>query len=86
MFSSASLAAVTTVVMFLLTYMPYIIVIAMDAVFGLGYKLLIVSWKPVSIHGRISRIRKLKSIAGHRIKHPSGTGMNETSVGQRFVP
>lgn len=42
MFSSASLAAVTTVVMFLLTYMPYVIVIAMEAVFGLGYKLLIV--------------------------------------------
>lgn len=43
MFSSASLSAVTTVVMFLLTYMPYVIVIAMEAVFGLGYKLLIVS-------------------------------------------
>ncbi|XP_011868082.1 PREDICTED: uncharacterized protein LOC105562133 isoform X2 [Vollenhovia emeryi] len=41
MFSSASLSAVTTVVMFLLTYMPYVIVIAMEAVFGLGYKLLI---------------------------------------------
>ncbi|XP_019697173.1 ATP-binding cassette sub-family A member 13 isoform X1 [Harpegnathos saltator] len=41
MFSSASLAAVTTIVMFLLTYMPYVIVIAMEAVFGLGYKLLI---------------------------------------------
>ncbi|KAF7403454.1 hypothetical protein HZH68_006248 [Vespula germanica] len=41
MFSSASLSAITTVVMFLLTYMPYIIVIAMEAVFGLGYKLLI---------------------------------------------
>jgi len=49
MFSSASLAAVTTVVMFLLTYMPYIIVIAMDAVFGLGYKLLIVSGKANAI-------------------------------------
>lgn len=43
MFSSASLSAVTTVVMFLLTYMPYVIVIAMEAVFGIGYKLLIVS-------------------------------------------
>lgn len=43
MFSSASLSAVTTVVMLLLTYMPYIIVIAMEAVFGFGYKLLIVS-------------------------------------------
>lgn len=43
MFSSANLAAVTTVVMFLLTYIPYVIVIAMEAVFGLGYKLLIVS-------------------------------------------
>ncbi|XP_035722982.1 uncharacterized protein LOC118441973 isoform X2 [Vespa mandarinia] len=41
MFSSASLSAITTVVMFLLTYMPYIIVIAMEAVFGLTYKLLI---------------------------------------------
>ncbi|XP_043253492.1 retinal-specific phospholipid-transporting ATPase ABCA4 isoform X1 [Colletes gigas] len=39
--SSASLAAITTVVMFLLTFMPYIIVIAMEAVIGLGYKLLI---------------------------------------------
>jgi len=43
MFSSASLSAVTTVVMFLLTYMPYVIVIAMEAVFGIGHKLLIVS-------------------------------------------
>ncbi|XP_017788277.1 PREDICTED: uncharacterized protein LOC108570860 [Habropoda laboriosa] len=41
MCSSASLAAITTVVMFLLTFMPYIIVIAMEAVIGLGYKLLI---------------------------------------------
>nr|XP_033323682.1 uncharacterized protein LOC117218991 isoform X1 [Megalopta genalis]XP_033323683.1 uncharacterized protein LOC117218991 isoform X1 [Megalopta genalis]XP_033323684.1 uncharacterized protein LOC117218991 isoform X1 [Megalopta genalis] len=39
--SSASLSAITTVVMFLLTYMPYVIVIAMEAVLGLGYKLLI---------------------------------------------
>ncbi|XP_076176197.1 lipid droplet defective isoform X2 [Ptiloglossa arizonensis] len=39
--SSASLAAITTVVMFLLTFMPYVIVIAMEAVIGLGYKLLI---------------------------------------------
>lgn len=43
MFSSASLAAVTTVVMFLLTYMPYVIVIAMEASMGLGYNLLLVS-------------------------------------------
>ncbi|CAK9819447.1 ATP-binding cassette sub-family A member 13 [Anthophora plagiata] len=41
MCSSASLAAITTVVMFLLTFMPYIIVIAMEAVIGLGYKLFI---------------------------------------------
>ncbi|CAL7936973.1 unnamed protein product [Xylocopa violacea] len=41
MCSSASLAAITTVVMFLLTFMPYVIVIAMEAVIGLGYKLLI---------------------------------------------
>ncbi|OAD61200.1 ATP-binding cassette sub-family A member 13 [Eufriesea mexicana] len=40
-FCSASLAAITTVVMFLLTFMPYVIVIAMEAVIGLGYKLLI---------------------------------------------
>ncbi|XP_076548743.1 lipid droplet defective isoform X1 [Osmia lignaria lignaria] len=39
--SSASLAAISTVVMFLLTFMPYVIVIAMEAVIGLGYKLLI---------------------------------------------
>nr|XP_012136751.1 PREDICTED: uncharacterized protein LOC100878441 isoform X3 [Megachile rotundata] len=39
--SSASLAAIITVVMFLLTFMPYVIVIAMEAVLGLGYKLLI---------------------------------------------
>ncbi|KZC04437.1 ATP-binding cassette sub-family A member 13 [Dufourea novaeangliae] len=39
--SSASLAAITTVVMFLLTFMPYVIVIAMEAALGLGYKLLI---------------------------------------------
>lgn len=43
MFSSASLAAVTTVVMFLLTYMPYIIVIAMEANTSLAVKLLMVS-------------------------------------------
>lgn len=43
--SSASLAAITTVVMFLLTFMPYVIVIAMEAVLGLGYKLLIVSYR-----------------------------------------
>lgn len=42
--SSASLAAISTVVMFLLTFMPYVIVIAMEAVIGLGYKLLIVSY------------------------------------------
>ena len=42
MFTSASLAAVTTVVMFLLTYMPYIIVIAMEANMSLGYKIIIV--------------------------------------------
>ncbi|XP_053595540.1 uncharacterized protein LOC103571174 isoform X2 [Microplitis demolitor] len=41
MFSSASLAAVTTVVMFLLTYMPYVIVIAMEATLGLGYNILL---------------------------------------------
>ncbi|XP_048511619.1 ATP-binding cassette sub-family A member 13 isoform X2 [Athalia rosae] len=40
MFSSASLAAVTTVVFFLLTYMPYIIVIAMEASVNLAVKLL----------------------------------------------
>ena len=45
MFSSASLAAVTTVVMFLLTYMPYVIVIAMEASMSIGYKFLIVSIK-----------------------------------------
>ncbi|XP_026675626.1 uncharacterized protein LOC108632621 isoform X2 [Ceratina calcarata] len=39
--SSASLAAIITVVTFLLTFMPYVIVIAMEAVIGLGYKLLI---------------------------------------------
>ncbi|KAH0550173.1 hypothetical protein KQX54_017854 [Cotesia glomerata] len=41
MFSSASLAAVTTVVMFLLTYMPYVIVIAMEATLGLAYNILL---------------------------------------------
>ena len=45
MCSSASLAAIITVVMFLLTFMPYVIVIAMEAVIGLGYKLLIVSYR-----------------------------------------
>ncbi|XP_043289977.1 uncharacterized protein ldd isoform X2 [Venturia canescens] len=40
-FSSASLAAVTTVVMFLLTYMPYVIVIAMEASMSLGWKFFI---------------------------------------------
>ncbi|XP_053973403.1 uncharacterized protein LOC128873691 isoform X1 [Hylaeus volcanicus] len=39
--SSASLAAITTVITFLLTFMPYVIVIAMEAVIGVGYKLLI---------------------------------------------
>lgn len=46
-FSSASLAAITTVVMFLLTYIPYIIVISMQATWhgtlALGYNLLLVS-------------------------------------------
>ncbi|XP_034938100.1 phospholipid-transporting ATPase ABCA1 [Chelonus insularis] len=41
MFSSASLAAVTTIVMFLLTYMPYVIVIAMESNLGLGYNLML---------------------------------------------
>ncbi|RLU15876.1 hypothetical protein DMN91_011632 [Ooceraea biroi] len=59
MFSSASLAAVTTVVMFLLTYMPYIIVIAMDAVFGLGYKLLIcLSMSTSFCYGCMYAVRK----------------------------
>lgn len=44
MFSSASLAAVTSVVMFLLTYMPYVIVIAMEATMSFGWKFLIVSY------------------------------------------
>lgn len=63
MFSSASLAAVTTVVMFLLTYMPYVIVIAMEAVFGLGYKLLIVSRADSLVPRRriLVRARKKKS-------------------------
>ncbi|XP_024944655.1 uncharacterized protein LOC107271675 isoform X2 [Cephus cinctus] len=39
MFSSASLAAVTGVVTFLLTYMPYVVVIAMEANMQLGYKI-----------------------------------------------
>lgn len=49
MCSSASLAAITTVVMFLLTFMPYVIVIAMEAVIGLGYKLLIVSYHHLAL-------------------------------------
>ncbi|XP_050450054.1 uncharacterized protein LOC126850786 isoform X1 [Cataglyphis hispanica] len=59
MFSSASLAAVTTVVMFLLTYMPYVIVIAMEAVFGLGYKLLIcLSMSTSFCYGCLYAVRK----------------------------
>lgn len=42
-FSSASLAAVTTVVMFLLTYMPYVVVIAMEASMSLSWRIFIVS-------------------------------------------
>ncbi|XP_072756384.1 uncharacterized protein Ldd isoform X2 [Anoplolepis gracilipes] len=58
-FSSASLAAVTTVVMFLLTYMPYVIVIAMEAVFGLGYKLLIcLSMSTSFCYGCLYAVRK----------------------------
>lgn len=49
MCSSASLAAIITVVMFLLTFMPYVIVIAMEAVIGLGYKLLIVSYRHLTL-------------------------------------
>ncbi|KAK0086066.1 hypothetical protein PV325_003922 [Microctonus aethiopoides] len=41
MFSSASLAAVTAVVIFLLTFMPYIIVIAMEASLEFGYNILL---------------------------------------------
>ncbi|KAL6258986.1 hypothetical protein P5V15_008908 [Pogonomyrmex californicus] len=59
MFSSASLAAVTTVVMFLLTYMPYIIVIAMEAVFGLGFKLFIcLSMSTSFCYGCLYAVRK----------------------------
>ncbi|XP_018348552.1 PREDICTED: uncharacterized protein LOC108752306 [Trachymyrmex septentrionalis] len=59
MFSSASLSAITTVVMFLLTYMPYVIVIAMEAVFGLGYKLLIcLSMSTSFCYGCLFAVRK----------------------------
>ncbi|XP_024889665.1 ATP-binding cassette sub-family A member 13 isoform X1 [Temnothorax curvispinosus] len=58
-FSSASLSAVTTVVMFLLTYMPYIIVIAMEAVFAFGYKLLIcLSMSTSFCYGCLYAVRK----------------------------
>lgn len=41
-FDSASLAAITNVVLFLVTYIPYITVISTDAVMTLMQKLLIV--------------------------------------------
>ncbi|XP_011684588.1 PREDICTED: uncharacterized protein LOC105447955 isoform X2 [Wasmannia auropunctata] len=59
MFSSASLSAVTTVVMFLLTYMPYVIVIAMEATFGIGYKLIIcLSMSTSFCYGCLYAVRK----------------------------
>ncbi|XP_043481651.1 ATP-binding cassette sub-family A member 13 isoform X2 [Leptopilina heterotoma] len=59
MFSSASLAAVTAVTMFLLTYMPYIVVIAMEAAMGLGYKLLIcLSMSTSFSYGCLFAVRK----------------------------
>ncbi|XP_028048892.2 uncharacterized protein LOC105837746 isoform X2 [Monomorium pharaonis] len=59
MFSSASLSAVTTVIMFLLTYMPYMIVIAMEAVFGLGFKLFIcLSMSTSFCYGCLFTVRK----------------------------
>ncbi|XP_046740699.1 uncharacterized protein LOC124408067 isoform X2 [Diprion similis] len=59
MFSSASLAAVTTVVMFLLTYMPYIIVIAMEASVELTLKLLLcLSMSTSFCYGCLFAVRK----------------------------
>ncbi|XP_067204074.1 uncharacterized protein ldd isoform X2 [Linepithema humile] len=77
MFSSASLAAVTTVVMFLLTYMPYVIVIAMEAVFGLGYKLLIcLSMSTSFCYGCLFAVRK----------EVQGTGLSWSSVWEESSP
>ncbi|KAK2584735.1 hypothetical protein KPH14_007066 [Odynerus spinipes] len=58
-FSSASLSAVTTVVVFLLTYMPYIVVIAMEAAVGLGYKLIMcLSMSTSFCYGCLYAVRK----------------------------
>ncbi|XP_020291877.1 uncharacterized protein LOC109858741 isoform X2 [Pseudomyrmex gracilis] len=77
MFSSASLAAVTTVVMFLLTYMPYVIVIAMEAVFGLGYKLLIcLSMSTSFCYGCLYAVRK----------EVQGTGLTWAHVWEESSP
>ncbi|XP_032690190.1 uncharacterized protein LOC116853290 isoform X2 [Odontomachus brunneus] len=77
MFSSASLAAVTTVVMFLLTYMPYVIVIAMEAVFGLGYKLLIcLSMSTSFCYGCLYVVRK----------EVQGTGISWANVWEESSP
>lgn len=46
LFNSASFSAVTTVIMFLVTYIPYVTIISMEAmlyVIGFGYKFLLVS-------------------------------------------
>ncbi|KAG7198455.1 hypothetical protein KM043_005838 [Ampulex compressa] len=77
MFSSASLAAVTTVVMFLLTYMPYVIVIAMEAVIGLGYKLFICFSMSTSFcYGCLYAVRK----------EVQGVGLNWGNVWEESSP
>ncbi|XP_023289550.1 uncharacterized protein LOC105698871 [Orussus abietinus] len=70
MFSSTSLAAVTAVVMFLLTYMPYVIVIAMEAAMGFGYKLLIcLSMSTTFCYGCLFTVRKEVQGTGMQWNH-----------------
>ncbi|XP_028982053.1 uncharacterized protein LOC107039836 isoform X2 [Diachasma alloeum] len=70
MFRSASLAAVTTVVMFLLTYMPYVIVIAMEATMGLAYNLILcLSMSTSFCYGCLYTVRREVQGTGIRWKH-----------------
>ncbi|XP_063992095.1 ATP-binding cassette sub-family A member 13-like isoform X2 [Diachasmimorpha longicaudata] len=70
MFRSASLAAVTTVVMFLLTYMPYVIVIAMEATMGLAYNLILcLSMSTSFCYGCLYTVRREVQGTGMQWKH-----------------
>ncbi|XP_011308769.1 uncharacterized protein ldd isoform X2 [Fopius arisanus] len=77
MFRSASLAAVTTVVMFLLTYMPYVIVIAMEATMGLACNfILCLSMSTSFSYGCLYAVRR----------EVQGTGMHWNHIWQQPSP